>query len=66
MPSTFTTHLNLEKPGIGEQENEWGTTLNKLTPLSMPKYQRLTCLMKTIWRPTVPLSLLLNRVLRRM
>jgi hypothetical protein len=28
MPSTFTTHLNLEKPGIGEQENEWGTTLN--------------------------------------
>tara|TARA_R110002096_G_scaffold2689_3_gene13816 strand:+ start:5806 stop:7947 length:2142 start_codon:yes stop_codon:yes gene_type:complete len=28
MGSTYTTNLNLEKPGIGEQENEWGNTLN--------------------------------------
>ena len=28
MPSTFTTNLNLEKPGIGEQDGDWGATLN--------------------------------------
>ena len=28
MPSSFTTNLNLEKPAKGEQEGEWGDTLN--------------------------------------
>ncbi len=28
MASTFTTNLNLEKPGIGEQDGDWGATLN--------------------------------------
>lgn len=28
MPSTFTPYLNLEKPGLGEQANTWGTTIN--------------------------------------
>ena len=28
MPSSFTTNLNLEKPAKGEQECEWGDTLN--------------------------------------
>ena len=28
MASSFTPNINLEKPGIGEQDNEWGTTLN--------------------------------------
>lgn len=28
MASTFTTRLNLEKPGTGEQDGTWGTTLN--------------------------------------
>lgn len=28
MPSTFTSYLNLEKPGLGEQTNVWGSTLN--------------------------------------
>jgi len=26
--STYTTNLTLEKPGIGEQDGDWGTTLN--------------------------------------
>ncbi len=28
MPSSYTTNLNLEKPAKGEQEGEWGDTLN--------------------------------------
>ena len=28
MASTYTTNINLEKPTPGEQEGEWGTTLN--------------------------------------
>ena len=28
MPSTHTSNLNLEKPADGEQEGEWGTTIN--------------------------------------
>ena len=28
MPSTYTSNLNLEKPADGEQEGEWGTTIN--------------------------------------
>ena len=28
MASSYTTNLNLEKPGIGEQDGDWGTTLN--------------------------------------
>ena len=28
MASTFTANLNLEKPGIGEQDGDWGATLN--------------------------------------
>ena len=28
MPSTYSTRLRIELPGIGEQTNTWGTTLN--------------------------------------
>ena len=28
MASSYTTNLNLEKPGIGEQDGDWGATLN--------------------------------------
>lgn len=28
MPSTYSTRLRIELPGIGEQNNTWGTTLN--------------------------------------
>ena len=28
MASTYTTNLTLEKPGIGEQDGDWGATLN--------------------------------------
>lgn len=28
MTSTFTSNLNIEKPGTGDQQNTWGTTVN--------------------------------------
>lgn len=28
MASTYTDRLHIEKPGVGEQDNTWGTTLN--------------------------------------
>ena len=28
MASSYTSNLNLEKPGLGEQSGEWGTTVN--------------------------------------